>query len=265
MRNVRIQVAYDGSAFHGWQRQDGFATVQESLEDALASLTGERHSLHGSGRTDTGVHALRQVANVHLDTRMDDDRLRHAWNAHLSEGVVIHRLETCRDDFHARFDARRKRYLYLTWTTRFRPPFGRPYAHWVPHALDFGAMRRAARALCGRHDFRAFASTGSERKSTVRTVRDLRFLAHRDRFAFVIEADGFLYNMVRIVAGTLLDVGRGRLPESCIHAALASGERDQLGATAPPEGLYLLSVRYGESTFVGPDRGPRGTSGLFQL
>lgn len=264
MRNVRLQVAYDGAAFHGWQRQDGFATVQETLEVALGSLTGEVHTLHGAGRTDTGVHALRQVANVHLETRLDDDRLRHAWNAHLVRGVVVNRLETCRDDFHARFDARAKRYLYVTWTTRFRPPFAPDNAHWVPQPLDFAAMRRAAAELVGRHDFRAFASTGSVRKSTVRTVRHLRFLAHRDRFGFVIEADGFLYNMVRIVAGTLLDVGRGRLPESCVRAAIGSGDRELLGATAPAEGLYLLSVRYAEPTFAGPDRGPRGSPGLFQ-
>ena len=120
-----MRIAYDGSRFYGWQRQDGFASVQEALEDALAALLGERLGVQGAGRTDTGVHALRQVANVHLETQLPDERLRHALNAHLCEGVVIDRLETCRDDFHARFDARLKRYGYVLWTTRFRPPFGR--------------------------------------------------------------------------------------------------------------------------------------------
>ena len=116
MRNVRLEVAYDGSRFFGWQRQDGFESVQGAIEDALASLLDTVVTVHGAGRTDTGVHGLRQVAHLHVDTRLDDDRLRHALNAHLVEGVVVNRLETCRDDFHARFDARAKRYLYLTLT-----------------------------------------------------------------------------------------------------------------------------------------------------
>lgn len=263
MRNVRLRIAYDGSRFYGWQRQDGFVSVQETIEKALEELLGDKLTLHGAGRTDTGVHALRQVANVHLDTHLEDDRLRHALNAHLPRSVVVDRLETCRDDFHARFDARGKRYAYLTLTTRFRPPFGREQAHWVPQSLDYEAMRRAAAQLVGRHDFRAFANTGSERKSTVRRVSSLRFLARRERFAFVIQADGFLYNMVRTIAGTLIDVGRRRLDPDCVRRALASADREEVGPTAPARGLYLASVRYSEPVFPGPDRGPHGTPGLF--
>lgn len=258
-----MRIAYDGSLFYGWQRQDGFASVQEALEDAIAALVGERVSVQGAGRTDTGVHALRQVANVHLETRLADERLRHALNAHLREGVVVDRLETCRDDFHARFDARLKRYGYVVRTTRFRPPFGRQYSHWVPQALDLRAMRAAAADLVGQHDFRAFASTGSERKSTRRRVSAARWIARRERLWFLIQADGFLYNMVRTIAGTLIDVGRGRLDPGCVRRALASGDRNDLGPTAPPQGLYLLSVRYAEPTFSGPDRGPSGVPGAF--
>lgn len=263
MRNVRIQVAYDGSRFFGWQRQDGFPTVQEALEEAVLVSTGERVSVHGAGRTDTGVHALAQVASFHLDTRLDDDRLRHALNANLPPAARVRRLETCRDDFHPRFEARSKRYLYLTLTTRFRPPFGHEYAHWTPHALDREAMRRAARAMVGEHDFRAFSSTGSPRHSSVRRLLDVRLVLRRERIAFVFHGQGFLYNMARILAGTLLDVGRGRLDVDCVPRALAGGDRRWVGATAPAAGLYLLAVRYGEPVFAGPDRGPHGVPGVF--
>lgn len=264
MRNVRLQLTYDGSQFYGWQRQDGFTSVQECLEDAVEALTGERVTAHGSGRTDTGVHALRQVANFHVASRLDDDRLRHGLNAHLPETVVVSQLETCADDFHARFSATGKRYLYVVATTRFRPPVGERFWGWVPQPLDFGAMREAGAALLGTHDFRGLCSTGSTPRTTVRTVRHLRWLARRERLAFVIEADGFLYNMVRAIAGTLFDVGRGRLDRGCVPAVLESGERGSVGPTAPPGGLYLLRVRYPEPTFVRDAAAPRPPPGVFR-
>lgn len=264
MRNVRARIAYDGARFFGWQRQDGFASVQQALEEAIESLLGQRTTVHGAGRTDTGVHALGQVAHFHVDCRLDDDRLRHALNAHVTAGVVVERLETCRDDFHARFDAVGKRYLYLTRTSRFRPPIGREHAHWVSDPLDLAAVRAVAAELCGRHDFRAFGNTGSPRKTTVRTVRRLRLVPRRTGFAFVIEGDGFLYNMVRTIAGTLIEAGRGKLSASDVRDALASGDRTRAGPTAPACGLYLLRVLYAEPAFRGPDAGPRGVPGLFQ-
>lgn len=263
MRNVRIEVAYDGSRFYGWQRQDGFESVQGALEDGLAALLDTVVSVQGAGRTDTGVHALRQVAHFHVDTRLPDDRLRHALNAHLPDSVVVRRLETCRDDFHSRFDALGKRYLYLTATTRFRPPFGRAHCGWTPWALERGAMVAAARHLVGRHDFAAFGNVGSARRTTVRTVWRVRVVARRERFAIVVEGDGFLYNMVRTIAGTLIDVGKGRLAPDDVARALASGERDHAGPTAPAEGLYLVRVFYDEPTFAGLDLGPSGAPGLF--
>lgn len=263
MRNVRLRLAYDGSKFFGWQRQDGFLSVQQGLEEAIQSLTGQTVTVHGAGRTDTGVHALGQVAHVHVETRLDDDRLRHALNAHLCDGIVIDRLETCRADFHARFDARSKRYLYFTRTSRFRPPFAPAHSHWLSYPLDLGAMRQAAHALVGRHDFRAFGNTGSPRSSTVREIHDLRFIARARSLSFVVQADGFLYNMVRTIAGTLLDVGRGRLAVDCVERALASGDRTEAGHTAPPSGLYLLSVQYPERAFAGPASPPHARPGVF--
>jgi tRNA pseudouridine38-40 synthase len=264
MRTVRAELAYDGSKFYGWQRQDGFRSVQEAVEEALMGLLGEVVCVHGAGRTDTGVHALRQVAHFQVQTRLEDDQLRHAINAHLDRSVVVTRLESCRDDFHARFDARAKRYVYLVRTARFRPPHGREYAHWVSQPLDLGAMRQAARAFLGSHDFHAFGNTGSERKTTVRSIEHSRIVARRDWFAYVVQGDGFLYNMVRTMAGTLLDVGRGKRAPEAIDRALASGERDDAGPTAPAQGLYLARVLYSEPTFLGRDRGPRGVPGLYQ-
>ena len=263
MRTVRAELAYDGSLFCGWQRQDGFPSVQAAVEDALASLLDTLVTVVGAGRTDTGVHALRQVAHFHVDTRLDDDRLRHALNAHLAGGVVINRLETCRPDFHARFDARAKRYLYRVATTRFRPPFGRDHQHWINRPLDLRAMRDAARRLVGRHDFAAFGNAGSARKTTVRTLSAVRLIARRDHFAILVQGDGFLYNMVRNIAGTLIDVGSGKREPTAIDRALAGGDRSLVGPTAPARGLYLVRVLYPEPVFTGRDRGPRGAAGLF--
>ena len=263
MRNVRCEVAYDGSRFYGWQRQDGFESVQGALEEGLAALLDTVISVQGAGRTDTGVHALRQVAHFHVDTRLPDERLRQALNAHLPDGVVVRRLETCRDDFHSRFDAVGKRYLYLTATTHFRPPFLRAHCHWVPWPLDRRAMQAAALALEGTHDFAAFGNAGSVRRTTVRTVWRVRLVARRERFALVVEGDGFLYNMVRTIAGTLIEVGKGRMSVGDVAAALASCDRERAGPTAPAEGLYLARVFYGEPTFAGPGPRPGGPTGLF--
>ena len=249
MRNVRILVSYDGARFYGWQRQDGFQSVQEALEDGLDSLLGARVTVRGAGRTDTGVHALGQVANFHVDTRLGDERLLHALNAHLEEGVVVRALETCRDEFHARYDARGKRYAYLVATAPFRPPFARTGAHWLREALDFAAMREAARSMLGERDFKAFASAGSPRKTTVRHVRDVRLVVRRRGFGIVVEGNGFLYNMVRTMVGTLLEVGRGKLSPGAIEGILERGNRAEAGPTAPPEGLYLVRVLYAERVF----------------
>jgi tRNA pseudouridine38-40 synthase len=263
VRNVRVQVAYDGSRFFGWQRQAGFASVQGALEQALLGLTGSAVVVHGAGRTDTGVHALGQVAHFHVDTRLDDERLLFALNHHVPRGVVVRALETCRDDFHARFDARGKRYLYLVLTSRFPPPFGREYCHWVHEPLDLAAMRAAAALLAGRHDFSAFAGAGSPRASNVRKLRPIHVVARRSRLLFAFAADGFLYNMARALTGTLLEVGRGKLTPGQVGQILAGKDRRRAGPTVPGSGLYLASVRYGERLFGLTARPPRAGPGAF--
>lgn len=264
MRNVRAKIAYDGSRFFGWQRQDGFDSVQQSLEEALEAATGESSVVHGAGRTDTGVHALGQVASFHTNTRLPDERLLHALNAHLPEGAAVMALETCADDFHARFHARGKRYLYRVDTDAVRGPFSGKFSHFVREPLDLERVRTGARLIEGRRDFSAFASSGSPRSSNVRTVRAVRIVARRRGFAIVVEGDGFLYNMVRTIAGTLLDVGRGRMAPEAVGEVLAAGERAAAGATAPAHGLWLLKVLYPQPVLVRRVVGPRGGAGFFR-
>ncbi|MEM6673258.1 MAG: tRNA pseudouridine(38-40) synthase TruA [Planctomycetota bacterium] len=262
LRNVRIEVAYDGSLFYGWQRQDGFASVQAAIEEGLAQLLDTVVTIHGAGRTDTGVHGLRQVAHFHVDTRLSDDRLRHALNAHLPAGVVVRRAETCPDAFHARFDSVGKRYAYLVQSTRQRPALGTPYVHWEPSPLDRDAMLEGMRRIVGKRDFAAFATSGSPRKTTVRTVHHLRLVVRRERFALVVQGDGFLYNMVRTIAGTLLLVGKGGMSPDDISAAIEARDRSLAGPTAPARGLYLVRVLYSAPIFSGRDCGPNGPPGL---
>ena len=263
MRNVRVLVAYDGSRFFGWQRQEGFPTVQAALEEALDALVGERISVVGAGRTDTGVHALGQVASFHVDSRLPDERLLFALNAHLPEGVVLQALETCPDGFHAQKHARGKRYVYVVRTSQFAAPFAPHLAHWVPDPLDLAAMRAAARRFVGRHDFTSLASAGSPRRSNVRHVRALHLWARRSFVALAVEGDGFLYNMVRTLAGTLLEVGRGKRSEASIDELLVARDRAEAGPTAPPNGLYLVRVLYAEPCFTRVRYGPRGRPGCF--
>lgn len=255
MRNVRVRLAYDGSKFFGWQRQAGFPSVQEAVEDALAAIVGERVTVHGAGRTDTGVHALGQVAHFHVATAIGDERLRDALNAHLCLGAVVRDLETCPGSFHAQRDASSKRYGYLVRTTRFRPPFGREFCHWMPEPLDVAAMRAAAVHLRGEHDFTALANAGSPRKSNVRVLSSVRLVARRQSLALFLEGKGFLYNMARTIAGTLIDVGRGKLAPDDVRDILAARDRTRAGPTAPAAGLYLLRVRYPEPCFSAGRRG----------
>jgi tRNA pseudouridine38-40 synthase len=264
LRNVRVLVSYDGSRFFGWQRQEGFMTVQQALEEAIEALLGTTATVFGAGRTDTGVHALGQVANFHVATRLSDERLVFALNAHLPEGIVVRDLETCPDDWHAQKCASGKRYAYLVATSRFPPAFGRAHVHWIPDALDLGAMRRAAAAFRGRHDFGSLASSGSPRRSNVRTLRSLHLVARRKGLALVVEGDGFLYNMVRTLAGTLLEVGRGKRDPEDIGSLLAARDRRQAGPTAPPGGLFLVRVLYPTACFAAAPARGRRRAGVFQ-
>ena len=247
MRNIKIIFSYDGSEFFGWQTQPGKRTVQETLESALAKLTGEeRVRVTASGRTDSGVHAVGQTANFHTAMRIPIDKLVNAINAHLPSDVVIRQAEEAAESFDASRDAVKKLYRYVIHDGPVPSPFMRRYSCHSWHKLDALSMSRAAQPLLGRHDFRCFETEWPNRLSSVRTVTRLAVNRAGDYIWIDAEADGFLYNMVRAIAGTLMNVGRGFWPEERVAEILAAQDRTQAGPTAPAEGLFLMRVDYGE-------------------
>jgi tRNA pseudouridine38-40 synthase len=244
MRNLKLVLSYDGTDFAGWQTQPGRRTVQETLEGAFAALTGERVRANASGRTDAGVHAVGQVVNCYSSTRLAGMVLVRALNAHLPADVVVNAATDVPEAFDANRDARRKLYRYLIHDGPVPDLFLRRYYCPSRHRLDAAAMRRAAEPLEGRHDFRCFETEWPNRVSSVRTITHLAVSRLGDWIWLDVEADGFLYNMVRAIAGTLMNVGRGYWPEGQVAEILESGDRRLAGPTAPAQGLFLMRVTY---------------------
>jgi len=245
MRNFRLVLSYDGTDFHGWQTQPGFRTVQQTLETAIAELTGETTvRVNASGRTDTGVHAVGQVVNFRSTTRLPVDALLRALNAHLPEDVCVRSVEVVADSFDANRDAVRKLYRYVLHDGTVPDLFLRRYCYHTRYRLDAQSMNRAAQVLRGRHDFRCFETEWPNRASSVRTITHLSVNRFGDWIWVDVEADGFLYNMVRAIVGTLLNVGRGHWPESHVADLLEAGDRRLAGPTAPARGLFLMRVHY---------------------
>ncbi len=244
MRTVKLTIAYDGTGFVGWQRQETGQSIQGLIEDALAKIEGNVVTLHGAGRTDAGVHALAQVASARIAAVLDDNTLMRALNANLPPAIRVNSVETAADDFHARFIATGKMYEYRIWNGPAIPPFIRFYAWHVPPALDIEAMREASRAIVGEHDFAAFQGAGTRTHSTVRRVTSAEWRADDALMAFVVSGNGFLRHMVRSLAGTLVEVGHGRRAPADLARLIESPERSDAGRTAPPHGLFLVSVLY---------------------
>ena len=323
MRNIKLTIEYDGTAYHGWQSQVNAAAVQDVVSAAVQKLTGEKCILHGSSRTDAGVHAYGQVANFHTASGIPADKFAFALNTMLPDDISVVGSEEAEPGFHARFSAKGKRYRYLFWNSLFSSAIMRNRAWHVYYPLDVEAMRRASGNFLGTHDFLAFSASGSSVKTTVRTVcgisvsgdspeqscrpeqschserseesynlqKILRYAQDDKRYAqddknmssegkrtvpiaakresrppvpqleqenrppvppleyagtvsLDVEGDGFLYNMVRIIAGTLVEVGYGRIAPEDIPAILESRDRRRAGLTAPPQGLYLMEVFY---------------------
>ncbi len=244
VRNIKLTIAYDGTAYHGWQTQAGKATIQETTENAIMTITKQKVDLIGSGRTDSGVHALGQVANFKADFGIEEDKIKIALNANLPKDIRVIKSEDVPLEFHARFDAHRKTYLYQIYNDRVNSPFYCNYSYFVPSLLDIEKMEAASRLLIGSHDFKGFMASGSEVKTTVRTIYDFNIVKNDKIISLYVTGNGFLYNMVRIIAGTLVDIGKGTKNLGCIADALESGDRKLLGHTAKPEGLFLKEVNY---------------------
>lgn len=244
MRTVRLVVEYEGTAYAGWQRQPNAMTIQQALEEAIEGITGSRPTVIGSGRTDAGVHALAQVASFRTESALAPERLRDALNATLPRDIVVKEAADAPEGFHAQRDARSKRYEYTIWNRRVRRVFDRDLCWRVGRPLDVEAMARAAEALVGTLDFKAFQASGSAVAHSVRTVTKAEWTRRGDFLVFGIEGHGFLYNMVRIIVGALVDVGLGRMSEEEFRDVIASRDRTRAGRTAPAKGLCLVEVRY---------------------
>jgi len=273
MRRFRLKIAYDGTDFHGWQRQEPpglepLRTVQGELDRALVEVLQQSVACQGASRTDAGVHAEAQVAAFTAHCRIPIERLPAALNTRLPEDMRVMAAWRVPADFDPVSDALSKGYRYelaRMQPFRARLPFDRRMVHPAMHDLDVARMRAAAALLTGTHDFAAFAQAQHGRESTVRTIHACEVTALADdRLAIDVSGNGFLYNMVRTIAGTLLEVGRGKISPEQVREALRTGERTLAGPTAPACGLYLWRVRYPEPVFAGPDRGPSGVPGLFQ-
>lgn len=256
MRTLKITIAYDGTAYVGWQRQAAGTSIQGLLEAAIARIEGDAVTVTGAGRTDAGVHALGQVASVTVPSAAASiacEAYVRALNASLPEDVRVRAVAEVAEDFHARFSARAKTYRYRLTRGGVASPFESRYAWHVTHPLDVASMRAALEVCRGEHDFAAFQSTGTPVRDTVRTmiaagITDSSVVerGEPDASLLVIEltGTGFLRHMVRAVAGTLVDIGRGRWPPGEMAAILASRDRSRAGPTAPPQGLFLVSVDY---------------------
>lgn len=245
MRTIKLTVAYDGTDFVGWQRQGKGVSIQGLIEEALTAIEGSPVTLHGAGRTDSGVHALGQVASARLSAAITDDRLRRALNAHLPAAIRITAVSTMPDGFHARFSAVSKAYEYRIWNGPTLPPFIRRYAWHVMEPLDVGAMREASDAIPGAHDFAAFRSARGVNHTTVREITSAGWrTAEGSALVFDIAGKGFLRYMVRSLVGTLVEIGRGQRAVSDIARLLAAPDRSAAGRTAPARGLFLVKVDY---------------------
>lgn len=262
MRNIRLTIAYDGTNYHGFQRQPEFhgPTIQGTLEKVWQELVGEEIRIYTAGRTDTGVHAAGQVVNFFSESRIPEEKIPKAFNSLLPRDIRILEAGTESDEFNARKSARWKRYDYLIDNRPIPDVFKRLYACHEPVALNVAQMQEAGRLLEGKHNFKAFAAAGGASKTFERTLFLCRVVLEEERFKsgglvrITCIGDGFLYNMVRIIAGTLLEVGKGRIAPADIPAIIASQDRTRAGETAPAHGLTLTYVHYGEESPGTKDR-----------
>lgn len=245
MRNIKLTIAYDGTAYHGWQIQRNARTIQGVLQEKIGIITGETISLIGSGRTDAGVHALGQVANFRTESRIPRDALKRGLNSLTPDDIAVQRVEEVGDDFHARYSARSKLYEYRILNTPVPSPIQRNFSWHVSQRLNLGKMEEAGGSLLGTHDFSSFRAAQTDNLNPVRTLMTLEIGRRKDHMLTIrTRANGFLKHMVRNIVGTLVDVGRGRLTPDEFEAIRDARDRTRAGMAAPSHGLFLVEVEY---------------------
>lgn len=244
MHNIKLTLQYDGTAYHGWQTQENAITVQATVENVIKKLTGTKPQLIGCGRTDTGVHAKKYICNFKSETSIPCDKLPYALNSQLPANIVCTHAEYADRNFDSRKSAKGKTYTYLIANSQYRNVFYTTRAWHYRYKLDIEEMRKAARHFLGTHDFIGFAASGFTVKTTVRTITDIKIDSDGDIISISVTGNGFLYNMVRIIAGTLVFAGNGKIKPEDIPDIIASKERKRAGITAPACGLYLTEVFY---------------------
>jgi tRNA pseudouridine38-40 synthase len=243
-RNLRLEIEYDGTRYFGWQVQDGKPTVQGELERAVKEIAGAASPVIGSGRTDAGVHAVGQVANFRTACRIPEAKWPLALNSHLPTDIRVLTAREVPLEFHAQFGAKRKTYVYTILNREVASAIERDHCHHIRKPLDVAAMNAGARHLQGTHDYRAFGSEMAEKEKTVRTIDKAEVVADRALVRFIFRGSGFLYNQVRAMVGTLLDVGLGRTTPDHVKTVLEGKDRTKAGANVPAKGLCLISVEY---------------------
>ncbi len=244
MRNIRLEVCYDGTRYRGWQRLPGVDnTLQGKLEQTLSRILGEPIEVSGSGRTDAGAHALGQVVNFHCESQMPCEEILSGLRRYLPEDMGIYSCCEAAPRFHARLNAVRKTYRYRLWNSEAPCVFDRRFVYALPDALDLEKMQRAAEYLVGEHEYSAFCTQKGKKKSTLRRIDAIKISRRGDEIVFLFTGNGFLYNMVRIMVGTLIEVGRGRRDPDSIPA-LFGAKREEAGFLVPARGLCLMEVEY---------------------
>lgn len=244
MRNIKLTIEYDGTNYVGWQRQENGKSVQGQIEKAIKKASGKNVKLIGSGRTDSGVHGRGQVANFKTSCTIPSDNFKLVLNNNLPDDIVILNSEEVDINFHSRYGAKSKKYSYLIYNNKTRSALYRNYAYHVSYDLKYDEMEKAIKLLEGTHDFTSFTVARNQVATAVRTISKISLNKRKDLIYFSIEGDGFLYNMIRIIVGTIIEIGRGRLRAKDILNILDVKDRKFAGHTAPPQGLYLEKVYY---------------------
>ena len=243
-KNYKLTIAYDGTRFFGWERQPDRETIQGKLESVLEKLCGAPVDVIGAGRTDAGVHARAMVASVRLDVKESCEEIRDYMNRYLPDAIAVREVKEAGERFHARYNAIGKTYRYTCFVGDVKPVFDRRYVTMLDYKVDVEKMRQAAAILAGEHDFRSFCGNPRMKKSTVRLVDSITIEQNKDRIHFTFHGTGFLQNLVRILVGTMLEVGRGYWEADYVQTILDAKDRKLAGPTAPPEGLCLMKVDY---------------------